>query len=79
MKGEILSIQLCDMGDNYPIYYKVSSETTAGPTAGWHLIEILNETFTKELTFRYDMIDEFIDALTRIREHLKDQERWRLK
>ena len=68
LKAKTLSINICDTGDNYPIHYKVSSRTTKGETAGWHVIELLDESFDKEFTFRHDMIDQFIKALNEIKE-----------
>ena len=68
LKAKTLSINICDTGDNYPIHYKVSSRTTKGFTAGWHVVELLDETFDKEFSFRHDMIDKFIQALTEIKE-----------
>ena len=47
---KFISISLTDTGDNYPIYYKVSSQTTKGITAGWHLVELLDETFKMEVS-----------------------------
>jgi hypothetical protein len=67
-----ISINITDTGDNYPIHYKVSSATTKGGTAGWHLVELLDETFDKEFTFRYDMIDDFIEALQEIKKVVKE-------
>jgi len=70
LKSETLSLNICDTGDNHPISYKISSRTTKGSTAGWHLVEILDETFDIELTFRHDMLDQFIEALTKIKTFL---------
>jgi len=70
LKSKTLTIQLADEGDNYPIIYTVSSRTTKGETAGWHVVELLDHTFDKEFTFRHDMLDKFIKALTDIKEFL---------
>ncbi len=73
LKAETLSISICDAGDIYPIHYKLSSQTTMGFTVGWHLIEILDETFKKELTFRHDMLPQFIAALTKLQDFLEEK------
>ncbi len=70
MKAAV-SIRLCDTGDNCPIHYQVSSETTQGPTVGWHLVELLDSTFKREFTFRYAMLGEMIDALQQVKAHLE--------
>jgi len=73
LKSETLSVNLCCTTDNYPIYYRVSSRTTKGLTAGWHLVELLDETFDREFTFRHDMLDQFIEALTKIKGFLEEK------
>ena len=70
--NKTVSIELCDTGDNYPINYRISSRTTKGELSGWHLVEILDITFSQEMKFRYDMIDQFIDALMQIKEVIKE-------
>lgn len=71
MRNETLKIDLVDTGDNHPISYSVSSRTTQGFTAAWHLVELLDNTFGNKLTFRYAMLDEFINALQKIKSHVE--------
>ena len=72
LKAKTLSINVCDTGDNHLISYKISSRTTKGLTAGWYLVEILDETFEQEFTFGYNMIDKFIEALTEMKKFLNE-------
>ncbi len=70
--NKTVSISIVDSGDNHPIVYRVSSQTTKGFTAGWHLVELLDETLDHGLTFRYDMIDQFIEALQAVKKVVTD-------
>lgn len=57
--------------DNHPIVYQVSSCTTEGLTAGWHLVEIKMEMLEKEiLTIPYIGLGDLIKNLQDIEKFL---------